>query len=79
MLAAMIDGMNDASEADTGAPGCGGATSRMPCAQRVEHVDRAVIIELCWGDVGLLLVDAPSGSWQQRDRVGRKRRAARAF
>ena len=59
MLAALIDGMNDGG----GAGGAGAAGvkreksergRRQP--QRLEHVDAcSAIIELCWGDVGLLL------------------------
>ena len=83
MLAALIDGMNAGGD-------IGGAARR---GVRREHSARprratatartcrpcSAMIELCWGDVGLLLIDAAPGARQLRDRIGRQRGAARAL
>src|ERR1700686_1346330 len=57
MLAALIDGMNDGSESG-GAGGAGGGWSRGTdegVRNRSNMSTALGIMELCWGDVGLLL------------------------
>lgn len=58
MLASLIDGMNEGSESGTGAAGVRRKSARQQSGQNRNGTNLSTvlsIIEMCWGDVGLLL------------------------
>ena len=71
MLAAVIDGMNEGGELGGAGAGAVGASRPRTPAQRTARnrnggnmASLLRLIELCWGDVGLMLVDALPGPRQ---------------
>ena len=80
MLASLIDGVNAGSDiAGAGAAGVrresGGGGGANRNGSNLSTV--LSVIELCWGDVGLLLTHAAPGPRQLGDRLGCQRGAAR--
>ena len=83
MLAKLIDGMNDGARHSAGParPACGARPATAARATATARTSRRClsIIEMCWGDVGLTLAIPGQGLGNSRDRLGRRRRAARAL